>query len=119
MPEARTYEGGCHCGAVRFEANTDLGRVITCNCSICAKHGLLLTFVPAQAFTLRSGQDQLSEYQFNRKMIRHTFCRVCRVETFGRGKAPDGTEMVAINARCLDGVDPAALKLTPFDGKSM
>jgi hypothetical protein len=47
------------------------------------------------------------------------FCRVCGVETFGKGKGPDGTEMVAINVRCLDGADPAALKLTPFDGKSM
>jgi len=118
MPETRTYKGGCHCGAVRFEAKTDLGQVITCNCSICAKHGLLLTFAPAQAFALKSGQDQLTEYRFNKKIIGHTFCRVCGVEMFGRGKAPDGTEMVAINVRCLDGVDPAALKLTPFDGKS-
>jgi hypothetical protein len=51
MPEVRTYEGGCHCGAVRFEAKTDLGQVITCTCSICAKHGLLHS---------RSGRGKLS-----------------------------------------------------------
>jgi len=73
----------------------------------------------APPFTLRSGEAQLTAYAFNRKTIQHMFCRVCGVETFGRGEAPDGTEMVAINVRCLDGVDPAALKLTPFDGKSM
>jgi hypothetical protein len=27
MPETRTYSGGCHCGAVRFEVETDLSSV--------------------------------------------------------------------------------------------
>lgn len=31
---------------------------------------------------------------------------------------PDGTPMVAINARCLEGVDPASLKVVHFDGRS-
>ena len=31
---------------------------------------------------------------------------------------PDGTPMVAINIRCLEGVDPDALKPTRFDGRS-
>ena len=119
MAETKNYTGGCHCGEVRFEVTTDLGQVITCNCSICTKHGFLWTFVPAPQFTLRSGQDKLTEYQFNRKVIQHLFCRVCGVESFGRGKRPDGSDTVAINVRCLDDVDLAALKLTPIDGKSM
>ena len=36
-----------------------------------------------------------------------------------RGTAPDGREMVAVNVRCLDGVDPAALTPMPFDGRSL
>jgi hypothetical protein len=27
--------------------------------------------------------------------------------------------MAAINVRCLDGVDPSALSVKPFDGRSM
>ena len=53
MPD--TYSGGCHCGAVRFETTTDLGKVISCNCSICSLRGLLLTFVPAGQSKLLAG----------------------------------------------------------------
>ncbi len=29
----KTYEGGCHCGRVRFRVTGDLARVVECNCS--------------------------------------------------------------------------------------
>ena len=113
-----THTGGCHCGAVRYEAATDLAQVISCNCSICTKRGLLLSFVPVEKFRLLAGEDQLADYQFNRHVIHHLFCRGCGVESFARGAMPDGTKMVALNVRCLDDVDVGALTLTPFDGRS-
>lgn len=119
MPEPRTYEGGCHCGRVRYEVKTDLGSIISCNCSICQKHGLLLTFIPTAHFKLLSGEDELSDYQFAKKQVHHLFCRHCGVESFGKGSAPDGTEMVAINVRCLEGVDLTSLNPAPFDGRSL
>jgi hypothetical protein len=119
MSEPQTYSGGCHCGEVRYRATASLDRVIACNCSICTKHGLLLTFVGEKDFELVSGQDSLTSYRFNTKRIDHLFCAACGVESFARGTAPDGSRMVAVNVRCLDGVDPAALALTPFDGKSL
>lgn len=118
MPETKTYPGGCHCGKVRYEMRSDLTTIIACNCSICTKHGLVLTFVPEEAFKLLSGQDDLKDYQFAKKHIHHLFCTGCGVESFGRGATPDGKEMMAINVRCLDDVDFASLKPTPFDGRS-
>src|SRR5262249_23655053 len=106
---ARTYVGGCHCGRVRYEVTTDPGKAIACNCSKCAKDGLWLTFVTADYFRLQSGEDALAEYQFNRNVIRHMFCRDCGVESFARGRTPDGKDTVAINVRCLDDVDIATL----------
>lgn len=119
MSEAKTYQGGCHCGAVRYEATADLGHTISCNCSICQKRGLLLTFTPAEQFKLLAGEDALTDYQFGRRTVHHLFCRTCGVESFGRGSMPDGTAMVALNVRCLDDVDLAALEPAPFDGKSL
>lgn len=115
----KTYTGGCHCGKVSFEVDTDLDKVISCNCSICLKRGLLLTFVPAAQFRLRLGEGELKDYRFNTMRIRHRFCKECGVEAFGTGKSPDGTESVAVNVRCIDGIDLDDIEATPFDGKGM
>jgi hypothetical protein len=72
-----------------------------------------------EAFTLLSGEGNLVDYQFNKKVIHHLFCRECGVESFARGKAEDGREVFAVNIRCLDGLDISALSPKPFDGKSL
>jgi hypothetical protein len=48
------------------------------------------------------------------------FCRTCGVEAFSRGTHDDGTVMIALNLRCLDGVDLDELDPapSPYDGKS-
>ena len=120
MGELKTYQGSCHCGAVRFEVSMDLGeRIISCNCSICSRTGTLLGFVPVAQFTLRSGEDSLTDYQFGKQRLHHPFCKVCGVRAFSKGVRPDGGEMRAINVRCLEGVDPSQLQITPFDGAKL
>jgi hypothetical protein len=113
------YTGGCQCGAVRYEAaDIDLETAIACNCSRCGRLGLVLTFVPAEAFELKSGKDSLTEYQFNKHVIHHLFCKICGVQSFSRGSKPDGTEMVAVNVRCLDGISAHDLNPRKIDGRS-
>ncbi len=80
--------------------------------------GFLLDFVPAENFKLLSGEDDLTEYRFNKKHIAHLFCKKCGVESFARGAKPDGTKTVAINLRCIDDLDLATLTITNVDGKS-
>lgn len=118
MAEPQTYTGGCHCGAVRYEATLALDPVVACNCSICTKRGHLLAFTTPDKFTLLSGGDDLVDYQFNKHVIHHLFCRTCGIQSFARGRRPDGQERVAINVRCLDGVDVSGLTPRPFDGRS-
>ena len=115
-----THQGGCHCGAVRYHVELDLTQpAITCNCSICLRTGAVLAFVSKPAFTLDQGEDNLSDYQFNHKVIHHLFCKTCGVRSFARGTLPDGTESIAINVRCIDGVELDKLALHPYDGKSI
>ncbi|HEV7449690.1 MAG TPA: GFA family protein [Candidatus Paceibacterota bacterium] len=113
----QTYTGGCHCGAVKYEVETDLAKVIECNCTHCDIKGLILSFVPEDKFKLLSGEDNLENYQFNKKKIHHLFCQTCGVESFGRGENSKGEKLIAINVRCLNGVDRSKLTITPVDGK--
>ena len=52
--------GGCHCGAVRFEADVDTSSGIECNCSYCSKSGNILAFTSADQFNQTSGKDSLT-----------------------------------------------------------
>jgi hypothetical protein len=118
MP-ATTHTGGCHCGQVRYAVTLDLSSTISCNCSICTKNGFVWAFAPAEQFRLDSGEGTLSEYTFNRHVIRHQFCRHCGTESFAYGKASDGRETIAVNVRCLDNIDLAALNPKEFDGRAL
>jgi hypothetical protein len=114
----KTYTGGCHCGKFRYEVDTDLEKVIECNCSHCFKKGLLLTFVPEVQFRLTEGnENELTEYLFYKKKIHHLFCPVCGVQSFARGENSKGEKLIAINVRCLDDVDLAELTITAVNGK--
>lgn len=113
------YTGGCHCGDVKFDVTVDLTQTIVCNCSICTKRGFIWAFASADQFHWLSGQDATGEYLFNKHAIGHRFCRRCGVEAFAFGEAPGGKRTAAINVRCLDGVELAALKSTPVDGASL
>jgi hypothetical protein len=86
---------------------------------MCSKRGGLLAFVPAENFKILSGEGDLTDYQFNKKVIHHLFCPTCGIFSFGKGVGPDGKEMVAVNVRCLDDVDAEGLKVVKYDGKSV
>jgi hypothetical protein len=110
-----TYDGGCHCGRVRFRVTADLDRVSDCNCSMCTKKGILHLIVPQDAFELVSGADDLTTYTFNTGVAKHHFCRHCGIHSFYVPRSdPD---KIDVNARCLDGVDPRTLRAEPFDGR--
>lgn len=112
------HKGSCHCGKVAFEVETGLDQVIECNCSHCSRKGYLLTFVPREALNVVRGEESLSTYTFNTHTIRHRFCTTCGCAPFGEGKKPTGEATAAINARCLEDVDPSQLKIIPVDGRN-
>ena len=116
----KTYSGGCHCGAVAYEVDLQEPiKGLECNCSICSKSGTVLAFAPASNFRLQKGEEDLSDYRFHTKKIQHLFCKHCGIRSFGRGTAPDGSTMVAVNLRCLDGLDLDAVEKQFYDGKGL
>jgi hypothetical protein len=110
------YEGGCHCGRVRFVVRGDLSTAVVCNCSICVKKGFIHLIVPPEDFELVSGREDLSTYEFNTKTAKHQFCRTCGVHPFYVPRSdPDKMD---VNVRCLDGVDIERFDFATFDGKN-
>lgn len=106
----KSYQGSCHCGAVRFEAEIDLAKgTAKCNCSICVKTRAWMAFVPANDFRLLSGERIAGDYQFARKSIHHAFCTQCGVRSYAHGSDPAGNRFYAVRVNCLDGVEPQEL----------
>ncbi|QFQ86401.1 GFA family protein [Paracoccus kondratievae] len=111
------YTGGCQCGAISYKVDADLERTFTCNCSRCKRMGFVLTFVSREDFHLVN-DGPVTEYLFNRQQIHHRFCPTCGVEAYAFGKGPDGSDVVAVNVNCLDGINPRALASQAVDGAS-
>ena len=103
----RLHEGGCHCGAVRFEA--ELPEPLTggrCNCSICAMKGVLMIRVPLAALRVTQGETVLACYRFNTMVAQHHFCSRCGIHLFHQTRShPD---QYGVSAAALDGVCPYA-----------
>lgn len=112
-------KGSCHCGQVRFEVEGAPTEVMACNCSICSRKGVLMWFVPRAQFKLLTPAGALATYTFNKHAIQHRFCPKCGIHTHGEAKSPQGNEMAAVNARCLEGVDLDALKVNHFNGREL
>ena len=113
------YKGSCHCGRVAFEVEGTLERAMACNCSICERKGSLLWFVPHDQFRLLTPDGNASTYTFNKGVIEHRFCSNCGMHPYAEGTDPKGGRMAAVNIRCLEGIDLAAIPVTDFDGRSL
>jgi hypothetical protein len=108
--------GGCHCGAVRFEAELPPPPVpaLDCNCSVCSKTGFLHVMVPHSDFELLTGRDALASYRFGTGAAEHFFCKTCGVKSFYQPRShPD---CWSLNANCFD--VPVELEIERFDGKN-
>jgi hypothetical protein len=109
--------GGCHCRAVRFQAEVPVAvEILDCNCSICSATGFRHLIVAHEDFTLVSGADALTSYRFGTGAADHLFCRTCGIKSFYQPRShPDAW---SVNLNALD--DPGALHVTAraFDGRN-
>jgi hypothetical protein len=109
-------EGGCHCRAVRFEADVpESVEVLDCNCSICAATGFRHLIVPHGDFRLLAGRDVLTSYRFGTGAAEHLFCSICGVKSFYQPRShPDAW---SVNLNALDDVSGLTIRFEAFDGR--
>jgi len=117
----KTHSGGCHCGAVRFEADLDLAQgTVKCNCSACTKARSWLALVPASRYRLTVGADSQGTYRWtppgrSEPSVEYHFCTVCGIRTPGRGEMEAmGGAFYAVQVPLLDGLDPEELAAAPI-----
>lgn len=111
----KTYQGSCHCGAVRFEAELDLTQsTYRCNCSICRRTRFWAAVAREGGFRLLAGESELTRYLFNTRKNQHYFCRHCGVRAFGIGTETPIGKMYGVNLGCLEGVSEEELSRVPI-----
>ena len=110
--------GGCHCGAVRWEAELADAPVpaLDCNCSVCSRTGFLHVMAPHSDFELITGRDALTSYRFGTGAADHLFCGTCGVKSFYQPRShPDAW---SVNLNALDDRSGLEITITPFDGRN-
>ena len=108
--------GGCHCGAVRFQAEVPVEvEILDCNCSICSATGFLHLIVPHGDFVLQSGEAALTSYRFGSGAADHLFCGICGIKSFYQPRSHPDCWSVNLNA--LDARDGLRILIRPFEGR--
>lgn len=113
-----TYEGRCHCGAVKFRIEADaITAGIRCNCSLCSRRGATMSvpYFPPSAIVVE-GMDALTLYVWGDRMVNAYFCATCGVYPFHEVIEKPGH--LRVNLGCIDGIDAYALPVTMIDGRS-
>jgi hypothetical protein len=78
--------------------------------------GILHLIVSPDKFQLIQGQESLSTYEFNTKVAKHTFCKICGIHPFYTPRSdPD---KIDVNARCLDNFSSLDMIPKQFDGQN-
>jgi hypothetical protein len=104
--DAKVLSGGCHCGAVRFEAllSDGVASARRCTCSYCRMRGAVVAMAERGGLTILQGADAVTSYRFHTGAAEHFFCSRCGIYTHHQRRS-DPT-VFAVNVACLDGVSP-------------
>ena len=115
----QVHAGGCHCGAVRYEAKLDLSTGASrCNCSICQKVGSTGMGGKPGMVRVVKGEEHLSTYAVGDSPNKRFFCKHCGIHLFGKGDVPElGGAFESVNINTLDDVELSAMQIGYWDGR--
>ena len=101
-----TFEGGCDCGAVRYQARGPLRDVTNCHCGQCRRtHGHFAAYTNADKDGLSFIEDRGLKWYKSSDFARRGFCGECGASIFWEAQTSD---QIGIAAGTLNG--PTGLK---------
>jgi len=96
--DSSKLQGGCYCGAVRYEVEGTLGPLINCHCRFCRRaHAaafVTVTPLPSERFRWTGGEDALREYRSGGGW--RFFCERCGGRLINRPASSDGLTMLLV-----------------------
>lgn len=102
------FDGGCLCGAVRFEVDGPLRDVVVCHCEMCRRaHGHVGAYTAAPKKALHLTQSRGLKWYRSSGFARRGFCGECGGTLFWER---DGGDAISIAAGTL--AAPTGLKTT-------
>ncbi len=112
----KTFNGSCHCGAVRYEAELDLSQgTARCNCTFCLKARAWAAYIKPEAFRLADGAEEGVAYHKHPDAPVKYRCGRCGVLTHARGDADYmGGPFVCVFVATLDDASPEELLSGPI-----
>jgi hypothetical protein len=111
--------GGCHCGALRFAVDGDLGPCVNCHCAFCRRiHGAPFTtivMISKAAFAWSPGSAEPARWTTPAGNVRQ-FCGTCASPTFNYSTQVDLGSLVVGSLR--DPQQPAPWAHVNVESKS-
>jgi hypothetical protein len=91
----QAYQGGCHCGSVRYEIKGALDNPVMCHCELCRKlHGHVPSYARFDRSDLNLVRDEgLRWYRLSDKTDRG-FCKLCGTGIFWRPVRSEGMALM-------------------------
>ena len=114
------YEGSCHCGAIKFSYDgEEITRGLRCSCSICSRKGAMMSTeaIPAEALKIEANPDNVGLYEFDSKVAKHYFCKICGIYTHNEMLRIPGH--CRVNIGCIEDLDTSGFEVTVFDGRNL
>lgn len=122
MP-GRTFEGSCHCGALRFRYETDVEprawSVRACQCSFCRAHAARCTSDRHGSVGFAFAKNAVLRYAFGLRTVEFLLCGKCGVYIAAEMSTSDGNfAAVNINALTVTPLELPEAEIVSFDSES-
>jgi hypothetical protein len=110
-------KGYCHCGAVTLKLVGKPDYLNDCNCSLCAKHGVLWGYFEPEDVMIVGNTAAYTRSDREQPTVRVHFCSICGCTTHWTPTPHIPQDMMGANMRLFDPAELAGIELRFPNGR--